>query len=149
MNDQIAVFLPDSLVVNVPEIDEQHAELFARLASLKSLCIEANCLPSDQAEALLEALRIHCSTEEAFAERAGLDFTVHANKHRTMLKGIEKTLAQVRQERMDIYSLIRYIEYWFERHIREEDIDLGAELQQRIFPTREQAFPAQLGCAEI
>lgn len=149
MNDQIAVFLPDSLVINVPEIDEQHAELFAGLARLKSLCIEANCLPSDQAEALLETLRIHCSTEEAFAERAGLDFTVHAAKHRAMLKGIEKTLAQVRQERMDIYSLLRYIEYWFERHIREEDIELGLELQQTMFPALEQAFPVQLGCAEI
>ena len=139
MNNQIAVFLPDSLVINVPEIDEQHAGLFARLSNLKALCIEANCLPSDQAEALLDALRIHCATEEALALQAGLDFAVHASKHQVMLKGIEKTLEQVRQERMDVYSLIRYIEYWFERHIREEDIDLGLELQRTMLPVFGQA----------
>ena len=143
MNDQVAVFLPASLLLNVPEIDDQHAELFARLSSLKSLCIEANCLPTDQAEALLEALRIHCATEEGLALEAGLDFAVHASKHQVMLKGIAKTLDQVRQERMDIYSLIRYIEYWFERHIREEDMVLGQELRRMVFPFFRQPDPAQ------
>lgn len=144
MNDQIAVFLPDSLVLNVPELDDQHAALFARLSKLKSLCIEANCLPTDQAEALLESLRVHCATEEALALEAGLDFSIHAGKHQAMLKGIAKTLEQVRQEHMDVYSLIRYIEYWFERHIREEDMALGVELQRAVYPVFGQPNPSQM-----
>lgn len=149
MNDQIAVFLPDSLVLNVPELDDQHAALFARLSKLKSLCIEANCLPTDQAEALLESLRVHCATEEALALEAGLDFSVHAGKHQAMLKGIAKTLELVRLGQMDVYSLIRYIEYWFERHIREEDMALGLELQRMVFPVFGQAYPAQMVRARI
>lgn len=149
MNDQSAIFLPDSLVLNVPELDDQHAELFARLSNLKSLCIEANCLPNEQAEALLESLRVHCATEEALALEASLDFAVHAGKHQAMLKGIAKTLEHVRQERMDVYSLIRYIEYWFERHIREEDMALGLELQRMVFPVFGQAYPAQMVRARI
>ncbi|MDP3539751.1 MAG: hemerythrin family protein [Azonexus sp.] len=130
MNADTAVFLPDALMINVPEVDEQHAALFARLARLKHRCIETNCLPDDDATTLLESLRIHCATEERLANQAGVSFTTHAKKHQQMLKGIEKTLHDVRNEKTDIFSLIRYIEYWFERHIIEEDKDLGRNLQK-------------------
>lgn len=130
MNADTAVFLPVALIINVPEVDEQHAGLFARLARLKHRCIETNCLPSDDAISLLESLRIHCATEERLANLASLDFTTHAKKHQLMLKGIEKTLHDVRNEKTDIFSLIKYIEYWFERHIIEEDKELGRNLQK-------------------
>lgn len=130
MNADTAAYLPEALVINVPEIDEQHAGLFAGLAQLKDRCIESNCLPPDDAEKLLAALRIHCATEEAMADQAGLEFAAHAAKHQHMLKGIAKTLDEVLEGRMDAFSLIRYLEYWFERHIREEDSGFGLGLHQ-------------------
>ena len=129
MNADHAVFLPDALLINVPEIDEQHAGLFASLARLKDRCIESNCLPAEDAAKLLEILRVHCATEEALAREAGLEFSSHAAKHQQMLKGIAKTLDEVREGHTDAFSLIRYLEYWFERHIREEDISFGRRLQ--------------------
>lgn len=132
MNADTAVFLPDALIINVPEVDEQHAGLFARLAHLKHRCIETNCLPGEDAIGLLESLRIHCATEERLANQANVDFTAHAKKHQQMLKGIEKTLHDVRNGKTDIFSLIRYIEYWFERHINEEDKELGRHLQKAL-----------------
>ena len=138
MNSETAVFLPDLLVVDVVEIDEQHAELFARLAQLKDACIEFNCLPAAEADALLQSLSIHCDTEEKLAVMAGLDFTNHAIKHQKMLKGIAHTLDEVRAGRTDVFSLIRFIEYWFERHILEEDKALGKHLHEASsseFPT--------------
>lgn len=130
MNTETAFFLPDLLVVDVEEIDEQHAELFAHLAQLKDLCIESNCLPAAEADALLQSLSIHCDTEEKLAVAAGLDFTNHSIKHQKMLKGISHTLDEVRAGRTDVFSLIRFIEYWFERHIIDEDKALGVHLNE-------------------
>ena len=33
----------------------------------------------------------------------------------------------------DVFGLIRYVEYWFERHITEEDKGLGESLRQSAF----------------
>jgi hemerythrin len=130
MNAETAAFLPSTLIVNIHEMDEQHAALFSRLAALKMLCIERNELPINELEALLAALRIHCATEENLAGNAGLNFCDHGTKHEKMLAAISKALSDVREGRMDVFSVLRYIEYWFERHIREEDLDLGCNLQQ-------------------
>lgn len=132
MNANIAIFLPEALFIDVPEVDEQHATLFASLARLKDRCVELNCLPADDAAELIEALTVHCATEESLAIQAGLDFTIHAHKHLEMLKGIVKTVNEVQEGRMDVFSLIRYVEYWFERHIMEEDKGLGLRLQMTL-----------------
>ncbi len=123
-------FLPEALHIDVPEIDNQHAALFARLADLKALCIEANALPDTEADALMAALQEHCATEQRLAQAVGVDFSLHAVKHEKMLKGIARMLADVRAEKTDVFSLIRFVEYWFERHISEEDKPLGRHLQQ-------------------
>jgi hypothetical protein len=47
-----------------------------------------------------------------------------------MLAAITHAVNEVREGRMDVFSVLRYIEYWFERHIREEDLNLGRNLQQ-------------------
>ena len=130
MNAETAVFLPSALIVNVQAIDDQHADLFSNLAALKMLCIERNELPVAESDALLAALRTHCATEEKLANDAGLDFSDHSQKHKKMLTAIAKAIIEVREGRMDVFSVLRYVEYWFERHIREEDLNLGRNLQQ-------------------
>ena len=130
MNAETAAFLPSALIVNIQEIDDQHAELFASLAKLKMLCIERNELPLADSESLLQALRVHCATEEKLATSSGLNFSEHGKKHKKMLAAISKAIVEVQEGRMDVFSVLRYIEYWFERHIREEDLNLGRNLQQ-------------------
>lgn len=130
MNADTVTFLPSTLIVNIQEIDDQHAELFSSLAKLKMLCIERNELPQADSEALLQALRVHCATEEKLATGSGLNFSDHGKKHKKMLAAISKAIIDVHEGRMDVFSVLRYIEYWFERHIREEDLNLGRNLQQ-------------------
>ena len=142
MNAKNAVFLPSSLIVNIQAIDDQHADLFSELAALKLLCIERNELPVAESESLLAALRIHCATEEKLANEAGLDFANHGKKHKKMLAAISKALDDVREGRMDVFSVLRYVEYWFERHIREEDLNLGRNLQQVSSGLFDSGFPA-------
>lgn len=141
MNAENANFLPVELMIEVDEVDDQHAELFARLAHLKDLCIEKNGLPVKEADELFAALCLHCDTEERLANEAGIDFAMHAFKHQKMLRGIYRTLQEVREGRMDVFSLIRFIEYWFERHIIEDDKPLGVQLQSEVT----QGFQPQFG----
>lgn len=129
MNTGFSSHLPRALIVNVAEIDRQHDGLFSELAALKAMCIEQNALPVARAEALFDLLVTHWATEEQLARDAGLDFRKHHEKHERMLKGIRKMLNEVEGEALDVFSLIRYIDYWFERHIADEDKDLGYALQ--------------------
>ena len=129
MDADTAFFLPDNLVTHVPAIDEQHADLFAQLAHLKQICLESNTLPSAEANTLLRSLGVHWDTEAQLAQQAGLDFTGHALKHDKVLKGIAKAFDEVQEGRTDVFGLIRFIEYWFERHILEEDRELAVQLQ--------------------
>ena len=141
MNQETAAFLPSALIINIEEIDDQHAALFSRLAALKLLCLNTKHLPVADAEALLDQLRQHCATEERLAGEHGLNFAAHARQHQTMLAAITKAVDEVRHNRMDVFGVLRYIEYWFERHIREEDLNLGRNLQQvssGLFDTEKQ-----------
>lgn len=126
-------YLPSALVIDVPEIDEQHAHLFEQLEEFKASCIEHNAYQADEAEALFATLTTHCQTEERLARQAGLDFRRHGEKHRVMLRGIRKMIDDMENPGADVFSLIRYVDYWFERHIQEEDRNLGVNLKQVAF----------------
>ena len=122
-------YLPLALTVDVPEMDGQHAELFAQLEHLKERCIECNALATAEADTLHATLRHHCATEQRMAEAAGIDFSLHGQKHQQMLAAIDRMFSDVRQGRLDIFSLIRYVDYWIERHIREEDVHFARQLK--------------------
>lgn len=135
MGKGLSMFLPRELLVDVPTIDRQHDDLFTQFEAMKAICIEQNILPVAEAEALLDALEVHFATEEKFALDAGIDFGRHGEKHRKMLTSVRKMLANVVAGELDVFSLIRYLDYWFERHIREEDKALGGSLQRAAFVT--------------
>ncbi len=128
-NLDTAYFLPDALVLGVPEIDSEHAQIFEHLVALKAQHIETNSFPAASADQLVAALRSHFATEERLARTAGLDFAAHADKHQRMLGLVELNLGKVRDGGTDIFSLYRYLGYWFERHIEEEDKAFRTEEQ--------------------
>lgn len=130
MATETSIFLPDTLIINVPEIDEQHADLFARVFHLKERSIQSNKFPISDAEALIEALRVHFETEERLAGVANFYFSAHADGHQEMLNRVVTAINTVREGKIDAFSLIRYLDYWFERHIHQEDIVLGNFLNE-------------------
>lgn len=136
MNKFVPRFLPAELVLGVPELDEQHEALFAQLVFLKNLCLREKHLPAAEADALLKALRDHYDSEERLADEMGEDFSNHARQHEVMLLAVSKTLKEVVERRANIFALLRYLDYWFERHIVEED---------RVFDRRVGAQPRGAG----
>lgn len=148
MGKGLSMFLPRELLVDVPAIDRQHDDLFTQFEALKAICMEQNVLPTAEAEALVDALEVHFATEEKFALDAGIDFGRHGEKHRKMLASVRKMLANVIAGELDVFSLIRYLDYWFERHIREEDKALGSNLQRTALLTLGEQFEDESGASE-
>lgn len=140
MNRDACTFLPVELLIGVPRIDLQHAGLFRKLAMIKEICLRDSVLPGAEAEALQRSLSDHYATEEEVAREIGIDFSVHAEKHRNMLQLIGRALDEVLAGKADVFGTLRYIEYWFERHIAQDDMCLGE--QARSQPV--QLIPASL-----
>jgi hemerythrin-like metal-binding protein len=128
MNEDTLRFLPASLHIGVEEIDAQHADLFGHLVRLKRLCLNINRLPANEADALIARLRKHFSTEAHYAAEAGIDFTAHTIRHQTMLEQVTKALKGASAANADVFGVLRYVEYWFERHIANEDQELADKL---------------------
>jgi hemerythrin len=80
-------------------------------------------------------LRKHFVTEAHYAGEAGIDFAAHTLRHQTMLEQVAKSLHEASSEDADVYGVLRYVEYWFERHIAHEDRRLADELALRVHST--------------
>lgn len=116
-----ATLLPETLLVDLPEIDAQHEQIFHRIEALKASCFENGYVPTDEFKSLLELFEHHFATEERIAQESGLDFADHAGIHRDTLRLLRRALGEVHGGGRDAHSFLRYSEYWFERHISEDD----------------------------
>ncbi|MFZ2855004.1 MAG: hemerythrin family protein [Rhodocyclaceae bacterium] len=135
MEADFSNLLPESLLVDFPEVDAQHEQVFCHIEALKTACFENNYQPIKQMEALLAFLEYHFAAEERIAEQAGLDFSLHARTHRCNLRALRKGMDEVLHDVRDVYSFLRYVEFWFERHILEYDKPFISCLQACL-PTR-------------
>ena len=129
MEIMLTGLLPESLVVDQPEVDAQHEEIFIRIESLKIAFFDGDIPTISVFEDLLAFFEHHFATEERIAGQAGLEFSVHTKKHNDNLYVLSKALDEVRRGAYDVHSFLRYVEYWFERHIIEEDKPFGAHLK--------------------
>jgi hemerythrin len=120
--------LPELLILGIPEVDVQHEGIFYRIENLKFRCFESSEVPRAAIEELLTYLREHFLTEEVIAQAAQLEFSDHAELHRQTLTTLGRYAALVLNGRRDVFSLLRYLEFWFERHIREEDQPFASSL---------------------
>ncbi len=120
--------LPQNLQVNIPEMDAEHNELFAFLEGFKEYCFERSPIPQEKRTALYELLVSHFETEERLAVSASVDFSSHEDAHEKMLETVSQSLGQMASNNSDLYSLIRYIGYWFEIHILRYDLILAKDL---------------------
>lgn len=122
--------LPELLVLDIPEVDAQHEAIFYRIENLKFLCVEQSELPEAVVGDLLAYLSEHFATEERIAAALQLDFTEHARMHRETLTTLGGWVRMVLSGQRDVFSFLRYLEIWFERHIREEDLPFAADLHE-------------------
>lgn len=129
MEIMLTGLLPDALVIDHPEVDAQHEQIFIRIETLKIACFEGDDPAIEVFDDLLTFLGHHFATEERIAREVGLEFSQHAKTHHDNLYVLSKALDEVRRKARDVYSFLRYVEFWFERHILEEDKPFGARLK--------------------
>jgi len=125
----LAGLLPEALLIDLPEIDAQHEEIFRRIESLKAACFGSGPVSFAEFETLLDYLEYHFASEERIAKAVGVDFAGHATVHRDNLHALQKAFAEVRNGARDVHSFLRYAEYWFERHIAVEDRPFAASVK--------------------
>lgn len=125
-----STMLPEALVLDVPEIDSQHEDIFFQIESLKESCLESNALPVAAIDRLLASLVTHFATEERLAREAGIYFSDHEQQHRDSLAAIKRATHGVQQGTRDVFCLLRYLECWFERHITDADRPLAERLNR-------------------
>lgn len=129
MESNLTGLLPEALLIGVPEIDVQHEEIFRRIEALKAKSFGSGPPSLDEFDSLLDYLEWHFASEERLALQRGVDFAEHARVHQENLQTLRKTLRAVRDGSREVHSFLRYIEYWFERHITEEDKPFGDSLR--------------------
>ena len=129
MESNLTGLLPEALLIGVPEIDVQHEEIFRRIEALKAKSFGSGPPSLDEFDSLLDYLEWHFASEERLALQRGVDFAEHARVHQENLQTLRKTLRAVRDGSREVHSFLRYIEYWFERHITEEDKPFGYSLR--------------------
>lgn len=81
-----------------------------------------------EAEALYQTYRSSTVTARQTRRCRRLTSPEHNQKHQAMLAGVPQMIDEVLHERLDVLSLIRYVDYWFERHILDEDKHLAEAL---------------------
>ncbi len=122
------LFLPEILRTGVREIDAQHEALFRQVNQIEQSCIDRNRLKQEDADALLQSLHQHFLTEKGFAARAGLDFAEHERHHDDMYRTVSLALEYSVQRLEGVFGVARYLQYWFERHIVQDDQLIGQAL---------------------
>ena len=143
MEANLAGMLPEVLLIDLPEIDVQHEEIFRRIESLKTASYGSAPPPCKDFESLLDYLKHHFQTEEGVALQVGAPFAEHARVHRKNLRTLCKALREVEDGRRDEHSFLRYIEYWFERHINEEDKPFAASVRACRTRSADDPSPAE------
>ncbi|HPP46291.1 MAG TPA: hemerythrin domain-containing protein [Accumulibacter sp.] len=131
METNTADMLPQALLIGIPSIDAQHEHIFRSIESLKESCYGSGPESLDDFVSLLQYLEFHFASEEELAQTLGVDFYEHSSVHRHNLQSLYRAFDGVRSGARDVHSFLRYAEYWFERHITDEDKPFAATVHAR------------------
>jgi len=133
METNTADMLPQALLIGIPAIDAQHEHIFRSIESLKESSYGSGPESFDDFVSLLTYLEFHFASEEELARTLGIDFFDHSSVHHHNLQSLHRAFDGVRSGARDVHSFLRYAEYWFERHITDEDKPFAAAVhaQQR------------------
>jgi hemerythrin len=124
-----------SLAVGVPEIDEQHRELFAALDGLFVALQRGRAL--EEVRPLLDFLddyaTAHFSTEEGLMAQRGFPrLAAHSAEHRAFLDASRALRADVEASGASIRHALRLssdLTGWLRRHVTRSDLELAAFLR--------------------
>ena len=115
-------------LVDHPMIDRQHAEIHSLLSSVTDEYLKTGKLHSQRVQRLLVLIGQHFATEEQLAKKAALPFTEHAKVHNDNLQQMRDSFDLVAEGLSDTTAFLRYVDFWFMRHILQFDKPFAADL---------------------
>ena len=109
-------------------IDQQHAEIHSLLSSVRGEYQKTGKLHTQRVQRLLVLIGQHFATEEQLAKKAALPFAEHAKVHNDNLQQMRDSFDLVAEGLSDTNAFLRYVDFWFMRHILQFDKPFAAEL---------------------
>ncbi len=139
-----AEWTPD-LTLNHELLDEQHVDLFRKLADAAAALDASQAAFAEAVAALGEALVVHLAAEERLMDDSLYPERVrHKSAHEMFMADFLKTRAELEERGATVAvadAILRRIPEWLRFHIRVNDIPFGAYLARRR--------QAQLGDARV
>lgn len=126
----LSSMLPLALRVGEPVLDLQHDALFRRIAELRKAAFGSGKISPETLREFAASFAAHFADEEALADAANIEFLVHKQEHLKVLRVLEKASSEIEHGRLDQHSFLRYIEYWFEQHIKDFDMRFASRLAE-------------------
>ena len=139
--------LTPDLVTGIPAIDEQHGELFD-IANEVVLASDEKLHPAlfDLALTfLIEYTSYHFAAEEIVMARVEYPgHAQHADGHTRLREEVLSILSRVRQQgpsQQSKHEVVRLLEDWVVRHVREADRDFAHFVRERSIDVRTLSLP--------
>ena len=125
--------LSDEYFVDYCEIDKQHTEIYALLAVLSVEYMDRGELPVAGFQHLLQLIKQHFAAEEELAAQAAIPFAEHTKVHHDNLQQMRDSFDIVQNGLSDPIAFIRYVDFWFLRHIVQFDKPFALSLKETAF----------------
>lgn len=131
MDDELPECLPEDCLVDNSEIDRQHAQIFGLIASLSASFPRHDPPVFSEFKGLLRLIALHFAAEARMAKKRGVEFSAHAAIHRENLQQMRDALDVVAAGLSDPLAFLRYVEFWFLRHIVQYDRPFAVRLHSQ------------------
>lgn len=128
MKDPLRGLLPVELMTEHAVLDAEHDAIFCRIELLKESALASAVVPHAELLSLADSFAAHFASEEGLAREAGIDFSAHLREHAQALRLLGKARDDLQGGRFDLRTFLRYLEYWFEQHIKKFDKPFGKRL---------------------
>ena len=127
----------NSLAIGVPEIDDQHREIFKRVNKLSTACSEGK--GKEEVMRLLlfleDYIKEHFAAEEKLQLRNGYPgYASHKSQHTRFIADISRLAAAFRTEGATLSLVImtnKTLTAWLVQHISKTDTDFAAYLKDQ------------------
>ena len=133
----MAIKWSQQLATNIPEIDDQHKQLFDKINQLYSAIINGGALTevSETIGFLEDYADFHFSSEERLMEESSYpDASVHKAEHWKFKQQIEELKTELKDQGVSVQIAVkvqRSIRDWLVTHIRVTDKSLGRYLADK------------------
>ena len=121
--------------IGVKQIDDQHRQLFELINNMydKIKRDAEHSAPIEALDALLDYTNYHFKEEEIFMVKNDyVQYEQHKRVHDSLTKQVIEYKNKFSQGKGDTGEFVRFLFYWFTRHIMDQDKKIGKFMEREL-----------------